>query len=74
MMFECLFLSLEVFVSDKRISVELEEESSSLLIKGVEEEDTATYYCHSTTHHSLKLPFIVQVQGQCQCATQHYPA
>jgi hypothetical protein len=53
-----------VFVSDKRISVELEESMSSLVIKGVEEEDSATYFCHSTNQQALKLPFIVHVQGQ----------
>ena len=51
-------------MSDKRISVELEEDSSSLVIKRVEEEDTATYFCHSSQHQSLKLPFIVHVQGK----------
>jgi hypothetical protein len=51
-------------VSDKRISVEVEESVSSLVIRGVEEEDSATYFCHSTNQQALKLPFLVHVQGR----------
>ena len=54
---------MQVFVSDKRISVEMEDASSSLVIRGVEEEDTATYFCHSSHHQALNLPFVVHVQG-----------